>query len=91
MRALRPSTIAFYRDKLGPLVEALDGLPLEVWSRRELEDYIAEQDWAPRSVQMLVTACRTWITWARGNGLRMPDFVGELRAAKVTAPPREVL
>lgn len=92
VRQLKPATLRFYREKIGRLFESAPTRRLEDWTRRDLEQYIAANpQWAPRSVQALITSCRTFIAWAQDNGIACPDFVGRMRAPRVTPPPREVL
>jgi integrase len=80
----RPATLAMYRQVLDPLLEAWQGTPLQRWSRPMLEVYLAQHpQWAPRTAQMLVNACRHLIRWAGETGLGCPDFVGRLRSAPV--------
>jgi len=87
----RAGTVLFYRKVLGRLVAAWGDVPVARWSRPMLEEYVASQDWAPRTTQMLVVACRRWRDWAEEVGLACPDFVGRFKGPTVRAVERRAL
>lgn len=89
-RALRraAATIGFYGDVLGPLFDALAArAPLRRWTRAMLAAHVEGQaGWSPRTIQMRVVACRTFVKWARTSRLDVPDFVAGYVGPSVSTP-----
>lgn len=80
----KPATHRYYRNKLGPLWAAWSDRPMETWARPMLEAYVrAHPNWSPRQTQMLVGACKRFLSWSRETGVAAPDFVAGFRGPTV--------
>lgn len=87
----RPETIEFYRDRLGPLFVTLGNRgPLRSWQLSWIVDIVAAHPkWSPRTVQMHLTALRTFAKWARSRGYDCPDLARDVKGPTVTKANRE--
>ena len=93
---LAPMTVTGYRWKLEPLFTAWSDTPLAAWDYGMFEDYLAEHDWAPRTIHKFSHQCRKLIAWCRSQGLPVIDFVANYKAPRARkgqpkAIPREDL
>lgn len=86
----RPATITFYRGRLTPIFRALsDRGPLRSWQARWVVEYLAERPgWSARTIQMHITALRTFARWARRRGYDCPDFARDVEGPRVPKPQR---
>ncbi len=85
---LAPATQRAYREKLRPLFAAWEDIPIEEWDYPLFEDFIAAQDWAPRTRHKFCCCCRKFIRWAQSRKMAVQNFVGSYKAprAPATAP-----
>lgn len=87
----RPGTLYHTQNILGPLFRTWSAMPLANWSRTDLQAYIAEHDWAPRTVQMLITAGKRFVRWAKESGIECADWVGSMKPPRVRYKESEAL
>lgn len=87
------NTIAFYREHLGRLFDAMPDMPMTSWRRTHLETYLASKrdDWSARTVGIVVNAARRFLRWADEAGVEHYDFVGTFRAPKVRRRHEEAM
>lgn len=86
--ARAPDTVRWYLTMLKPLWTAWAARPMAEWNRDDFESYVRarqvqKRPWSPRTIQMLVQACRGFLKWAAEADVLVPDFVGKFKA-----PPR---
>ncbi len=73
------STQQVHGDKLRPLFKFWEHLAPEDFTRAEFEKYLAHGknnlNWKPRTIQLLLTACKGWITWANDRDMGIANFI----------------
>lgn len=75
-------TKEYNRRKIEALEQGL-GDDWARWTPTALGALIAKREWAPRTVRMHLGVARRFIRWARARGYPCPDFVGDLKPARV--------
>lgn len=91
VRRRKKDTLAYYRKRLGCVFAFLSQrAPMRRWQRKHLEAFVrAHPEWSPRTVQMHVVACGTFVKWARRARLSVPDFVDGMDVPRVVRKEKE--
>ncbi len=89
---LKDETIGYYEKKLRPLVDAWQDVPLDRWSRRMFEDYLASKpQWSTSSRRKMVAPAKRFRDWLVDQDADVRDFVGRFRFRKEPARQLAVL
>lgn len=86
---LKPRSVLDYRERLGRLVGAWSDRPMHLWTRAAFVKYVSKR--GARGGETLTGQCKRWIRWAKSCDVPMPDFVGDFRPAKYSAPEKDAM
>jgi integrase len=88
----RPGTIEHDQDKLKPLLDAWEAVPMGKWSRAMLEEFLADRGWGPSRVRQALGVYRRLIAWCGAVGYACGDFVAGFKPPRLRPPDdRQVL
>ncbi len=82
-----PATVDVHVGKLHPLFRAWNDIPLEEWTRTRFVSWLSAKRTGtsplePRSINLLLTACKMFIAYCQSEDIDIPNFVKGIERVK---------